>query len=93
MIRSQVQTLLGVPWFDVAAVGGLAHHGSEQVNEANASKGHGPQICLDGRMAKLADALALGASGETLGGSNPLPPTNFCRKLKSSRVTIVFTYV
>ena len=28
-----------------------------------------------GRMAELADALALGASGDTLGGSNPLPPT------------------
>ena len=27
-----------------------------------------------GRMAKLADAQALGACGETLGGSNPLPP-------------------
>ena len=25
-------------------------------------------------MAKLADAIALGAIGETLGGSNPLPP-------------------
>ena len=26
-------------------------------------------------MAKLADAIALGAIGATLGGSNPLPPT------------------
>ena len=32
-------------------------------------------LCKFGRMAKLAHALALGASGETLGGSNPLPPT------------------
>ncbi len=29
-----------------------------------------------GRMAKLADAIALGAIGATLGGSNPLPPIN-----------------
>ena len=28
-------------------------------------------------MAKLADASALGADGATLGGSNPLPPTEF----------------
>jgi hypothetical protein len=29
---------------------------------------------ISGRMAKLADAIALGAIGATLGGSNPLPP-------------------
>ncbi len=29
---------------------------------------------ISGRMAKLADAIALGAIGVTLGGSNPLPP-------------------
>ena len=29
---------------------------------------------FSGRMAKLADAIALGAIGATLGGSNPLPP-------------------
>ena len=29
-------------------------------------------------MAELADATALGAVGETLGGSTPLPPTKFC---------------
>ena len=29
-----------------------------------------------GRMAELADATALGAVGETHGGSNPLPPTS-----------------
>ena len=28
-------------------------------------------------MAKLADAIALGAIGATLGGSNPLPPIKF----------------
>ena len=28
-------------------------------------------------MAKLADAIALGAIGATLGGSNPLPPIDF----------------
>jgi hypothetical protein len=28
-------------------------------------------------MAELADALALGANGATLGGSNPLPPIIF----------------
>ena len=30
-------------------------------------------------MAKLADAIALGAIGATLGGSNPLPPIKFLR--------------
>ena len=29
-----------------------------------------------GRMAKLADASALGADGVTLGGSSPLPPSS-----------------
>jgi hypothetical protein len=29
---------------------------------------------FNGRMAELAYAIALGAIGETLGGSNPLPP-------------------
>ena len=32
-------------------------------------------VVFRGRMAKLADARALGARGATLGGSNPLPPT------------------
>jgi hypothetical protein len=31
-------------------------------------------------MAELADAIALGAIGVTLGGSNPLPPTYFSRR-------------
>jgi hypothetical protein len=31
-------------------------------------------------MAELADAIALGAIGETLGGSNPLPPTKALRE-------------
>ena len=31
---------------------------------------------MKGRMAELADAIALGAIGATLGGSNPLPPKN-----------------
>ena len=31
-------------------------------------------LCNFGRMAELADALALGASEEIRGGSNPLPP-------------------
>ena len=32
---------------------------------------------ISGRMAKLADAIALGAIGVTLGGSSPLPPIKF----------------
>ena len=32
-------------------------------------------------MAKLADAIALGAIGATLGGSNPLPPKNLFNKV------------
>ena len=51
-----------------------------------------PTICatryeLIGRMAELEDATALGAVGETRGGSNPLPPTVQTRdsKLSGSR--------
>ena len=36
------------------------------------------QFGEDGRVAELADATALGAVGETLGGSTPLPPTKNC---------------
>ena len=42
-------------------------------------------------MAKLADAIALGAIGATLGGSNPLPPTKllwFNIYLQSEVVTL-----
>ena len=35
---------------------------------------------IKGRMAKLADAIALGAIGATLGGSSPLPPIKFMRE-------------
>ena len=38
------------------------------------SKPSRPMLFYRGRVAKLADAMALGAIGETLGGSNPLPP-------------------
>ncbi len=34
-------------------------------------------------MAELADAIALGAIGATLGGSNPLPPTRLGLSLRS----------
>ena len=40
-------------------------------------------------MAKLADAIALGAIGVTLGGSSPLPPINFSILEKfTSRATL-----
>ena len=47
---------------------GLAHHGSEQTNEG-LRHSSGQDNYAD--VVKLADTLALGANGETLGGSNP----------------------
>jgi hypothetical protein len=40
-------------------------------------------------MAKLADAIALGAIGATLGGSNPLPPKKFLSGIAAPRVDLV----
>jgi hypothetical protein len=41
-------------------------------------------------MAKLVDALALGASGVTHGGSSPLPSTLFLMK---DNLTVVFHFI
>ena len=40
-------------------------------------------------MAELVDAHALGACGETHGGSSPLPPIKFCRFINVSYAAVI----